>query len=264
MTTAERMTRELGEALDELAGSHTRESRLTMTGGPAFLVVVRDGGRELRVEAAGSRHLPAELSVSQSRGQTLRNRGYAKGNGGRFERGVRNYPGDRQLLAAEMLAIMAEVYGQGLDHLRVRLVHDDREHPDNPRVVEAMRSAVGEYAESSRRILYNAMVNGTYLMPVADDADDADDDGDEYETVAIEHERPIYAAFTDWSSLRDYKPLVHDYVPVHGSELFEQLVERRVLALRINPDSRVGGELYGHEVETLARGVRTWRNRNAN
>jgi hypothetical protein len=218
----------------------------------------------LSCETVASRFLPAQLKLSSERAAALRELGYHKRDGHpNWSREVPITAHDLSALSSEIEHILSGVYGVDASQLAARLIHDDTEHPANPDLLDAMRTIAGDNSDPSKRHrLYNAMLNATFLVPLDPDADDAADSGDEFFVFERLSERPVFGVFTDWASLRAWKPRTWPYLPVHGSDLFAILVEQSLAGLNVNPDGRVGWQLFHHEVETLAGAVRDWKSRN--
>ena len=254
-------------ALTRLADSRAPEARLVLQSGPVYLVwVARRGASGLEQEGVPSAALPPTHKLSSERAKILRDLGFHKRGGGQrvWKRGLEAR--DRHSLARnvdETLDVLARVYATG-EGFELELVEDRAEHPRNPELVEAMRLVSRGFDEAKRRAMYSAMLNATYLVPLALELDD-DAEGSEafHDFETHDSGRPTLGAFTDWDSLRMWEPRGHAYWSIHGSELFEMAHERRPISMRINPNGDVGGELYGHEVEMLVRAVETFRRRNS-
>ena len=253
-------------ALSRLADSRAPEARLVLQSGPVYLVwIARRGAADLDQEGVPSAALPAIHKLSSERAKILRELGFHKRGGRRaWKRGVGGR--DRDSLARnvdETLDVLARVYATGLP-FELELVEDAAEHPENPELVAAMREVSKGFDEVKRRAMYTAMLNATYLVPLAVELDD-DAEGSEafHDFETHSSGRPTLGVFTDWDSLRMWEPRGRDYWPIHGSELFEMAHERRPISMRINPNGDVGGELYGHEVEMLVRAVESFRRRNS-
>ncbi len=251
------------QALGELIRSDARESRMVLSAGPAWILArTAPGMRRLVLESPTSQYLPASHKLTPGRAQRLRDRGYALEDRGRlFRRTATTDAGELERIAREVFAVLEEVYAADVHgDVRLDILHDRRAHPENPSLIAAMRNAAGNYDEQQRLKLYNEMVNSTLLVPVDPAADESMDGGEEYLSLEIQ-ERPVFGAFTDWEALRKWQPRGWEYIPVHGAELVEQALELRAAGIRFNPDGDVGGEVYPHEIETMARGVRIWRRR---
>lgn len=250
------------DALEQLAASRAPEARLVLQSGPVYLVwVARREARELQQESVASNALPSAFKLSSERGKLLRELGFGKRSGRR--NWTRQHTRERDALervAEETVDILQRVYG--VDETIVLALHEDeREHPQNPELVSAMRAVAKRREDEVRRAMYTQLLNATFLVPI--DPDDEDAEGAEAFFAFETHQgdRPTLGVFSDWSSLRLWEPRGHDYWPIHGSVLFEMALERNPLTLRINPNGDVGGELYAHEVEMLVRAVESFRSR---
>lgn len=256
-----------------------REARLVIQSGPVYmLAIARRGVTRIEQEAIASAALPPTHKLSSERAQLLREMGFGKQGGGR--RNWRREHGRDEISvergAVEIVDVLTRVYGiEEHAEVRIELIEDDTDHPENPELIAAMRKVAKGWDESIRRAMYTELLNATFLVPLEPDAGDEIEDSDAFLDLET-HEpsssasarsgtgRPTLAAFSDWRSLRLWEPRGWPYVPVHGSDLFELAHERNPVSFRINPNGDIGGELYGHEVEMLVRAVRSFRARHAN
>lgn len=255
-------------ALRHLAGTRVREARLIVEAGPVYLMSIARADRvELVQEAVASAALPPAHKLSSERGKIMRELGFGKRGGGRrnWTRAHGRDLASLERIAAESVDILARVYAAEAEELELEIVEDDNEHPQNPDLIAAMRVVAKGWDEDKRRAMYTEMLNATFLVPLDEELDDGGDDPEAFISFETHPSgRPILGAFTDWSSLRLWSPRGAAYVPIHGSELFELVLEREPVSMRINPGGDVGGELYAHEVEMLVRAVHTFRRRNSN
>lgn len=128
-------------------------------------------------------------------------------------------------------------------------------NPANEELLELVRVLVRRKDMESRRQVYQAVVNGRFWLPLREAA------GDQLLPVVEGwpepfHGAPVWAVFTDLEALKDYRDNVQPAVVVTGVRLVQALHVYGVGALKINPSSKVGGELYGNEIETLANYLR--------
>lgn len=254
------------QALGELIRSDARESRMVLSAGPAWILArTAPGMRRIMLESPSSQYLPRSHKLTPGRAKELRERGYVLEDRGRlFRRTATTDATELERISREVFAVLGDIYAADVaGDIRLDILHDQREHPSNPSLLDAMRKAAGSYDDQQRLALYNEMVNSTLLVPVDPEADETMDGGEEYLSLE-KQERPVFGAFTDWDALRMWQPRGWEYVPVHGSELVEQAVELRAAGIRFNADGDVGGEVYPHEIETMAKGVRIWRRRGRN
>lgn len=257
-------TQAVAEALGELFLGAERERRLIVRAGPHWQVLsVADGRRSLLHRSAKSGRMPAEHKLGGDQANQLRALGFAKPPGvGDWERRLDRPSADAvQSLAEEVVYIARRLY-QADAQMELDLEIDDRTHPENPDLIAAMRKvATPQRQEADRHAMYNAMVNATFLVLLDAGVDAATDPEDALRAIGQLSGRPVFAVFTDFASLRLFDPLEREYLPLHGSELFELLMEIKAASVQVNPQGNVGGELYAHEIEALAEGVRRFRRR---
>ena len=180
--------------------------------------------------------------------------------------------GTLKQLSDEADEILGQVYGvDGLEgEAEIEFEEDEGPHPQNGDLIEAMLDVASSHEETTRQRMYRELINATFLVPL-DPAtcERFEQDGVEmeggtiyiYDTVGG---HPLYAAFTDWESLRRWEPRGWSYIPIHGSEFFEEVLEREAAGVLINPEGPVGGQLYRHEIEMLVEAMRSYRNRQVN
>jgi hypothetical protein len=256
---------EIHAQLRALAESVARESRLEVTAGPIYVLASITGReRHVRCEVVSSAYLPRERKLDSDGGSRLRALGYAKGKGQRnWTKRIGTSASELERFAEEVMDVFTNVYACPPADLRTRLVHDDTEHPENPELLEAMTAlAADNGSERARHRMYNAMLNATFLVPLSPEADASADAGEEFLVFEQLDGRPVYGVFTDWTSLQLWEPRTWPYVPIHGSDLFQIAHELPLAMLQINPRGYTGGQLYAHEVETLARAVQHWKRTN--
>src|SRR5690606_37656694 len=108
----------------------------------------------------------------------------------------------------------------------------------------------------SRRLVYQSVVNARFWLPLREE-------DDEQLLPRVEcwpepfDDKPVWAVFTDTEALREHRANVQPAVVITGVRLVQALHSHGVGALKINPRSKVGGELYGSEIETLANYLRS-------
>jgi hypothetical protein len=251
----------LVSALQQLAESSAPEARLVIESGPVYLMwTAKRGSAALEHESVSSTALPELYKLSSERGKIMRELGFAKRSGRRNWK--RSHGRDRQSLeraADETLDILARVYASDAP-AQLSLEHDADAHPENPDLIAAIRKVAKGWDEDIRRAMYTELLNATLLVPI----DPAHDEHAEGSAVFFDFEthasgRPTLGVFTDWASLRLWRPRGHQYWPIHGSLLFELALERNPVSVRVNPEGDIGGELYAHEVEMLVRAVHAHR-----
>jgi hypothetical protein len=250
--------------LHALVGSVTRESRLEVVAEPVYVLASVGGDkRRVRCQVVSSSYVPREHKLDSEGGARLRALGYAKGGGQRnWLKEIGTSPTELERFADEAVDVLTGLYRRAPGDLSTRLVHDDTAHPENPDLIEAMTRLAGNNTDEQARVaMYNAMLNATFLVPLSPDVDDADDGGEEFMVLERVQGRPVFAVFTDWASLQLWNPRTCPYVPVHGSDLFQTLHDLSLSLLQINPRGNTGGQLFAHEVETLARAMKHWRSK---
>ncbi len=122
---------------------------------------------------------------------------------------------------------------------------------DNQELLESIRKLAKTREFEDRRVVYQNIINGWFYLPIRSEEDTLDFP----EVHAWPHEfhnRPVWAAFTDLEALRDFRHEPEPYIKISGIRLVQAAVAEGLGALKINPRSRVGGELYAHELDTLA------------
>ena len=256
---------QLLEGLARLAQGSASETRLLLESGPVYMLwIARKGQNEIIHECVGSSALPAEFKLSSERGKLMRELGFAKRSGRRnWRRTMVRGSLDFEHATDETLDIFTRIYAVDGEP-KLSLVQDQREHPLNPELIAAIRVVSKGFDEETRRAMYTAMLNSTFLVPIGEDEDA--EGSEAFVNVDDTHPsgRPTLGVFTDWDALRLWEPRGHDYWPIHGSELFEMALERSPVSVRINPNGDIGGELYAHEVEMLVRAVHSFRRRRSN
>ena len=129
-------------------------------------------------------------------------------------------------------------------------------NPENEELLEHIRVLARKNDMESRRLVYQSVVNARFWLPLQE----ADN---EHLLPSVEHwpepfdDKPVWAVFTDAEALREHRSRVQPAVVVTGVRLVQALHAHGVGALKINPRSKVGGELYGSEIETLANYLRS-------
>lgn len=254
----------LHEALGELVAAKSRETRLCVAADHAYLYVVRTQESDgLVLHAPATHHLAGDHKLSQRGAQWLRTNGFSRPGGRRDFCRVLEHPPRPEDLARECAQILAQAYGVELATPTLRLEHDDRAHPSNDEVKDAMRTLAASRSHEDRLVLYNALVNATLLVPVDPEADDAADGPEVWINLDPSSDTPVFGVCTDWAQLRMWSLHASEYIPTPGAEFFEEFMETPSASLRINPEGSVGGELYRHEIEMIVKGIRRWHKKHA-
>lgn len=122
--------------------------------------------------------------------------------------------------------------------------------PDNSELISSIKELAKSKEFESRRVVYQNIINAWFYLPVQRQAPTV-------ELPAVHpwpHEfdgKPVWAVFTDLSALQAFRSQPEPYVVISGIRLVQAAVSEPVGALKINPRSRIGGELYAHELQTL-------------
>jgi len=255
--------RAIERTLERVLGVPARESRMVVRWGEAFAVVSgAPDAPHVGVLVPSSQHLPEGLVLTSERASTLRARGFDKRGARRpFTKVIARGSVEPGRLAEELLTLLADVFDATRSELfDVSLVHDDREHPENPRLVDVMTTMAKGFDWEVRKRLYDEFVNATLLVPTV-----LDEDGDAVPApLELDDGHPVFVAFSDWASLRAHAPLMDHYIPVQGADLAEYVHARTPGGLRINPAGDVGGRLLGHELESLVEAIGAWRRSQTN
>lgn len=265
----EATAQQLAASVEELFRGGERARRLVVRAGPVWQVLStrREAkGKGLRHAATKSSRLPDSHKLDATRAMGMRELGFEKvgGHADWFRDLERAHVGAALELARELVYVARGLY-RASEQLALDLEIDDREHPENPELLEAMRKiAKPGFAEADRHAMYNAMANATFLVAVDPAATAATDPEDALLRVGELRAQPVFAAFTDFDALRAFAPLEREYLPFHGSELFALLEEKGAASVLINPEGSVGGELYRHEIAALAEGVRRFFRKRSN
>ena len=121
-----------------------------------------------------------------------------------------------------------------------------------------MRRLAHEPTERNRFALYTALLNARLLVPLLP-GHEAIDELPTTESLArgpdvaqASSGQPTFVVFCDDVDLVRWRPGGGPRTHVLGTLLFPLLAESGCTSLHINPKSRVGGMLYGHEVTTIA------------
>ncbi|MCB9526385.1 MAG: SseB family protein [Myxococcales bacterium] len=223
------------------------------------LATGRRGDPALTVQVASGRQLAEGVRVPDEVHQRLYERGFRRGTAADNHGLVLELQGHAAAgaLAHEILDWVRAAY----DHagaVAVDFVPGEVDPTENPRVIELMTALSRDRDMKTRRRLWMALVNATWLVPLTRAVD--------AEAVGLGGALPlrvlgelaggeVVGAFTDFGHLLGHDPRPRPYVRVHGKVLFPALAARKVASLLLNPGQGVRGELYRHEIETLAEGV---------
>lgn len=122
--------------------------------------------------------------------------------------------------------------------------------PDNPKLRTAMKQLAKSRDDGSRKIVYQELLNSNLLL--ATEVPSPDGQPTIAEDTEQLQDRPVWLAFSGLETFKDNR--VHSrFLTVSGIRLIQAALHHRIGALRLDHRSSVGGELYGNELESIAR-----------
>ena len=246
----------LALALDQLTTHGGTDNRLIASSDAAWLLFSgRLGERSVRCEAAASAYLPKARKLRPTDVHLLRQAGFASRPGHRGlvrEYRVGDSPGDHHpvKIADDAVEILRSVYGVDLaaTPLAVTPLPGDTDDTTNQPLLDAMRALSKARDTPTRDAMYRQMLRGRFLLPT-------DTQGAPLAFGELQG-FPVFGVFTDRAALRWWNPLDVTVEHIHGRQLFPRLACTGLGSVLINPEGRVGGELYRNEVQMLADVVR--------
>jgi len=136
----------------------------------------------------------------------------------------------------------------------------DIQEPDNVRLIRAMKMAARVRNDASRQKLYHAIVaSNLWLAVKAPWSSETPLATEDIESAGDLQGRPSAAVFTSREYATKWRAEHQDFILMDGTDLFGALIKTTIGSVQINPAGPVGGELYRHEVETIAEGGRILR-----
>ncbi len=124
--------------------------------------------------------------------------------------------------------------------------------PDPESMLESIRALVKAKDDESRRRVYESLVNGSFYLPLR--VSPSPGHGLEVDPWPEQLQGAVvWAVCTDLKSLDELRQQRQPYLVISGVRLVAAARARRLGALKINPRSKVGGELYGGELQAIAR-----------
>ncbi len=136
----------------------------------------------------------------------------------------------------------------------------DTPEPDNAKLIRAMKMAARVRSDGNRKRIYHALVSSELWFAVQGGWTGETTLASENIVCAGElHGRPSAAIFTSKEYAKTWRADKDEYVLLNGNDLFLALIQTNVGSVQINPGGTIGGELYRHEVETIAEGGRILR-----
>jgi hypothetical protein len=133
--------------------------------------------------------------------------------------------------------------------------------PTNPGLLEAMRLMSLEDDQGSRARFYKELLNGTFLVPLADEsqvrADGTLGSGQVNFVMARSEEGYLYMlVFTDMRAVRKWKPLAGRRTAIMpGPAMFKTAVENGIEGIVVNQRRHTGATVTRAEIEALAEGL---------
>lgn len=241
---------------------HTHLARLHTEGGSAnrlvlhhahgwVLVTAMPGSAKATIQVADGRHrrvdLPEALQVE------LQAAGFRRRSAADpwvAERAA----ADTERIAGEVGALVERHFG-AIDRVDLQLGHAPR--LDNAALHERMRAASEVRDLPTRNRLYHGLVRARFVVPLTTPAPTPGIGSELALRPAGELQgEPVVALFTDWEALVRFDPCGLPVAVLPGLDVFPVLASRRVASVLINPLGGLGGELYRHEIETIAEGCR--------
>lgn len=136
----------------------------------------------------------------------------------------------------------------------------DTQEPDNARLIRAMKMAARVRNDANRKKLYHAIVASRLWLAVRTPWNTKTPLATEViESAGDLQGRPCAAVFTCKEYAAKWRADHENFVLLNGTDLFGALIQTKIGSVQINPAGPVGGELYRHEVETIAEGARILR-----
>lgn len=247
---------ELHAALTRLHREGGTGNRLIVSRGPAwFALRAALGDREASCTAAPQRHLGDAIKLSAEGIIALRMAGFAKAAGARSLSRAVDIATDAQRadLARLLPRWLSEVYGPSDGPVTAELRLGERVVLDNDRLHQAIRHLAKARSQGARQAVYQALLHAQLLLLV-------DGSGSPAPCGELQgfHTYAIFTSAAE-SDLWDPRGLRVKQLP--GWSIFPRLAALKPGSLQINPDGRLGGELYRNEVEALADACGAFRNR---
>ena len=136
----------------------------------------------------------------------------------------------------------------------------DKPKTENARLIRAMKMVARVRNDANRKKLYHALVSSELWFAVQGGWNGEGPLTTENVVCAGEiHGRPSAALFTSKDNAQAWREEHEEFVLMNGTDLFGALIQTKIGSVQINPAGPIGGELYRHEVETVAEGGRILR-----
>lgn len=232
--------------------------RLRIEGGAANRLVVESPGGwiaiwgprdadEWTINVSAGRQLPDGVKLPAERAQVLYDQGFRQRTAAStYQQTLSAGP-----LGAHVLSLFDEVFETPAASLELRL--GEALTQENPTVTERMRTLAADRSPRARTRVYHALVKATLLV-----ATDGAPTGVNAPLRVFGKlgSLEVVAAYTDWDAAVAHDARGPHLQPMNGIDLFPLLVARKVGSLLLNPAGPVGGELYKHELWTVAEGCK--------
>lgn len=238
----------LSAQLDRLQAEGGDANRLVIDGEAGWIAIwSARGSGTWTVTVSAGRQMPEGVKLPAERAQLLYDQGYRQVTAASAYR--RETP--IKPLMPTVLSIFDEVLQTPALTSDLRL--GDAPMITNHKAVDRMRAASRDRSIPARNRLYHGLISAQLLV-----ATDGAPAGVESALRAFGSlgGLPTVAAYTDWAAALKHDARGPHLQVMRGMDLFPLLVARKTGSLRINPAGPVGGELYGHELWTVAEGCK--------
>lgn len=133
----------------------------------------------------------------------------------------------------------------------------------NPKLVKAISAVSKNDNPETRKILYEAFLTSTFIIPIYGEIEGGPDD--EWRTLPHpapvnficgkdNQGQPLMYIFTDVDSLLAWDPQGCRYMGMHARGTFQLALNNNFASIIVNPGGLVGGFLTRGEIEDLAAG----------
>ena len=237
----------LSKALGQLLDVPDAERLVVSCGVAWFVIHAPRAGTAARCVAAPQRHLPDEIKLGVEHVQILRRAGFAKVNRAPcLSRRVELSTEEGCRETAEMLArLFQEVYQRPPDQeITSRLRCGQAAAVTNDQLHNAIRALAKSRGGRERQGMYQALLRARLLL-----ANSAEGAPFSFGTLGGGQ---TYGVFTEVAAIDLWDPRGLDFEVVIGWDLFPRLAVLKPGSMLINPQGRLGGELYRNEIDALA------------
>jgi len=248
---------ELNAALGRFHREGGTGNRLVVSRGPAWFVLNSGRGEpQARCHAATQKLLGDELRITPDGVVALRMAGFARAP---QERALSRHldiatEQQRAELPGLFQSWLDAVYGLDESHeTHVSLSLGERPVLENERVHQAIRVLAKNRTAAARQAVYRALLKAHLSLVV-----DAAGEPAPFGSLQGSH---TYAVFTSVAEADLSDPRGHNTEVLPGWAIFPRLHALTPGSLQINPDGRLGGELYRNEIEALANAAANYRPR---